>query len=73
MINRQSRQLEMVHDNVRRKSNTINYNTVLPKKKVLEVFEDMLPVFDIGKVVPTHMKVKKLNGTKNGINGQGWG
>ena len=49
--------------------NTINYDTALLKKEVLEVFEDMLPVFVASKIIITNVRVEKLNGTKNRIDG----
>jgi hypothetical protein len=57
MVCRSSIGLEMILQNTRLDSETINHNAEMAEKKVAETFENVLPIFVTCDVIITNVKI----------------
>ena len=69
MISRQPSRLEMIPYYIRCNAETINYDSTLPKKEIPKAFENVFPVLVTSQIIVTNVKIEKLNGFENRING----
>jgi hypothetical protein len=68
VVGRQSHRFEMVPDNFGRDSYAIDHDTSLPKEKIAEAFEYVLPILVACKIIFPNMEVKQSERTEKVIN-----